>query len=129
MGMPIGPGSTHFKSVFTLLVSMQPCWCGGKGRRGSLWGLDDIQRMRGQPPIGYHLLHNAVSSESNIPPLISPNNLPFSSCPNRERQKSLLHLLSLTPTHSFSRLQMGDRGDKSLRKTASSLLLRPSPAD
>lgn len=61
-----------------------------------------------------HLLQNAVSSLSSIPHLISPNNLPFSSCPNRESQtlrvckrereseKSLLHLLSLTLTLSFS---------------------------
>lgn len=33
-----------------------------------------------------HLLQNGVSSLSSIPHLISPNNLPFSSCPNRESQ-------------------------------------------
>ncbi len=64
-----------------------------------------------------HLLQNSVSSLSSIPHLISPNNLPFSSCPNREshnlrqyecaeekeRERKITpsHTHSHTPTPSF----------------------------
>ena len=77
-----------------------------------------------------HLLQNGVSSPSSIPRLISLNNLPFSSCPNRESQnlresegeRAKKVTRSLTLTLSFSVCRFGDRvikpGEKKKKQRA-----------
>lgn len=91
MGMPIGPGSKDFNRCFAL--SSLSCHSGVEGDRGR--GKDQCWCWGGWMTYGeeegtvlyrLHLLQNGVSSLSSIPHLISPNNLPFSSCPNRESQ-------------------------------------------
>lgn len=115
-----------FQSLLPLrpVISILPHRCGGRqkeakrptsmfgrGRRGGwmAYGEEEVTAS-----CRLHLLQNAISSLSSIPHLISSNNLPFSSCPNRESQKlrewvcrresqkSLLHPLFLTLTLSLS---------------------------
>lgn len=98
MGMPIGPGSMDFypSSLPFLALSSLSCHTGveGAGRRGrdQCWcwcsGGDWMTYGEEEGTVFFrlHLLQNGVSSLSSIPHLISPNNLPFSSCPNRESQ-------------------------------------------
>lgn len=96
MGMPTGPGSTDFNpcslpfllrpvvSILTQHVEgdrrrgKDRCWCWG--------GWMTYGEEEGTVLYRLHLLQNAASSLSSIPHLISLNNLPFSSCPNRESQ-------------------------------------------
>lgn len=120
MGMPIGPGSGDFNPCFLFTLSSLFCHTrvGGDRRRFFcfFFVVDDIWGGGGNSLLLHyrlHLLQNAISSLSSIPHLISSNNLPFSSCPNREsqrlrewvcrrdREESLLHQLFLTLTLSL----------------------------
>lgn len=57
---------------------------------------------RGKQYTNPHLIQSGVSSASNIPCLISSNNQPFSSCPNRERSQTWERVWSLSFTCSLA---------------------------
>lgn len=90
-----------------LLPPAPPAWRGRRRGKASRWcwmkyGEEEEQEQEeGTVLYGPHLLQNGVSSASSIPHLISPNNLPFSSCPNRE-SASVLLALSRPPTLTLS---------------------------
>lgn len=90
MGMPTGPGSVDFNPhSLPLLVSILPLQSGEDRRRGKgqCWNRGCwMTHGEDEGTVFYrlHLLQNGASSLSSIPGLISSNNLPFSSCPNRE---------------------------------------------
>lgn len=103
-----------FNSCFLHSTSVQEDRRRGKGR---CWMTREDE---GALVYRLHLLQNRASSPSSIPRLISANNLPLSSCPNRE-SRSLR--VSGEGAESLPRSIGWWWSDKAGRKTASCLPL------
>lgn len=92
MDMLIGFGSRDFNPCslpflcLSCLYNMKGHRSRGKGQWWCWGGVGWHIVARGTVFYRLDLIQNGVSSLSSIPHLISSNNLPFSSCPNRESQ-------------------------------------------